>query len=346
MSKSEPARADWTLTPRDGLPRLGEFMKLSNFALVAAGLLIGGLGTADPVLVNGLAVAVNDTIITRQDVVEATLSGEQVLVSTYRSQPQRLQQELDDLRRDQLDHLVDRQLILHEFKTAGYKLPESVIDEQIKATMRRHFENRSRMIKSLRAEGVTWDSYRQRVREDIIVNAMIQKNIASEIIISPHKIETYYQEHPEEFKVEDRVKLRMIFLKNKPDRDAATTRKFADEIATKLAGGAQFPEMASLYSDGSQSSKDGDWFEKSVLRQDLADVAFSLKSGERSGVIEKSDGCYLMLVEDSQPARVKPLPDVRDEIEKNLQLKEKERLRKQWIERLKTKSFIQYFPAS
>ena len=56
--------------------------------------------------------------------------------------------------------------------------------------------------------------------------------------------------------------------------------------------------------------------ERSVLREDLAAVAFSLKAGERSGVIEKPDGCYLMLVEDVKAAHVKTLAEVREEVER------------------------------
>ncbi len=52
------------------------------------------------------------------------------------------------------------------------------------------------------------------------------------------------------------------------------------------------------------------------LRKDLAEIAFKLKPGEMSGVIETPDACYLMLVEQTRLAHVKPLSDVRDEIEK------------------------------
>jgi parvulin-like peptidyl-prolyl isomerase len=103
--------------------------------------------------------------------------------------------------------------------------------------------------------------------------------------------------------------------------------------------------MASVYSQGSQRNQGGDWgwVEKSVLRKELADLAFSLKPGQRSGVIDTPEACYLMMVEERRPEHVKPLSDVRDEIEKTLLAQESERLQKQWIERLKKKTFVRYF---
>jgi hypothetical protein len=49
-----------------------------------------------------------------------------------------------------------------------------------------------------------------------------------------------------------------------------------------------------------------------------------------------------MLVEEKQPGHYKTLGEVRDEIEKNLQIEEKARLEKQWIAKLKKKTFVQY----
>jgi len=51
-----------------------------------------------------------------------------------------------------------------------------------------------------------------------------------------------------------------------------------------------------------------------------------------------------MLVEDKHEAHVKPLPEVRDEVEKLLLQKEQTRLLQQWIEKLKKKTFIREFP--
>ena len=50
-----------------------------------------------------------------------------------------------------------------------------------------------------------------------------------------------------------------------------------------------------------------------------------------------------MKVEEFHPAHLKPLNEVRAEIEKALELEDRGRLRKEWIERLKAKAFIYSF---
>jgi len=174
---------------------------------------------------------------------------------------------------------------------------------------------------------------------------MREKYISSGIIISPHKVETYYLAHRDDYKVEDEVKLRMIILDRSSDTNAPDNKELAKEILRKLDEGASFAEMAKIYSQGSQRAQGGDWdwVERSVLRKELADVAFSLKPGQRSGIIETPSAYYLMLVEDSKTAHCKPLVEVRDQIEHTLVLDEQKRLEKQWIDRLRKKTFVRTF---
>ena len=103
--------------------------------------------------------------------------------------------------------------------------------------------------------------------------------------------------------------------------------------------------MAKIHSDGPQRVNGGDWgwAGRDTLRPELAEKAFSLKTGERSDVIDLPDSCWLMLVEEARPAHVRPLVEVRDEIERTLRLTESSRVAKKWVARLKSKAFVRYF---
>jgi parvulin-like peptidyl-prolyl isomerase len=164
-------------------------------------------------------------------------------------------------------------------------------------------------------------------------------------VISPTRIEDYYVKNQDKYKLEDRVKLRMIVLTNRPSEKGISSVELAKEIAKKVNEGASFSEMARIYSQGSQAADGGDWgwVERKVLREDLAKVAFSLKGGQLSDPIETPSGVYLMYVEQADPAHVRSLTEVRDEIENTLKAEEVRRLRKQFIDRLRKKSLVKYY---
>ncbi|MBI3417307.1 MAG: peptidyl-prolyl cis-trans isomerase [Verrucomicrobia bacterium] len=294
---------------------------------------------------NGIVALVDGEIITRDDVIRNAESALELLQRQYprESQTDLLEQKRRETFKASLQELVERKLIIREFKTAGYNLPEAIIDRIIEDRIHRDYGDRVKLTKSLQKDGITLETYRQQIREQIIVREMRRQKISSTIIISPQKILNYYQTNQAQFQLKDRVKLRMIFIdRNKHDGAA---EKLAKEIETKLAGGVAFTEMASLYSDGAQGAQGGDrgWVERDYLRAELDKVAFSLKAGERSGVFEQPEGYYLLLAEERSDAHVKPLEEVRAGIEETLLNQEHARLNQKWIKRLEAKAFVRYF---
>lgn len=301
--------------------------------------------TGSAIPLNGIVARVNDNVITFKEVLTAISSDLEFLERRYGNQPAIFEQKARELRANAVRDLVERQLILNEFKSGGFSLPDTYIEDQIAKDVR-NYGNRLTLQKTLQAQGLTFENYRQKVRERVIIGAMVDHFIPRDPVISPFRMESYYKDHLDKYKLEDQVKLRMIVLTNRPNDTLYSPKTLANEILAKLKEGASFAEMAKIYSQGSQSVEGGDWgwVEKSVLREDLAQVAFSLKAGERTDVLERPDGCYIMFVEESRLAHTRPLSEVRGEIETTLKAEETKRLHDKWIERLKAKSFVQYFP--
>src|SRR6266566_1592401 len=216
-------------------------MRLSR-AILASAILAGPLQTlhADPP--NGIRAVVHDSVVTADEVELGIEQSAERLSQQFRNRPEMFQSKVSELRTAKLEELLDRQLILHEFKTAGYNLPESIIDELVQEEIRAQFRDRVTATKSLQEQGLTYEKFRQQMRDRFIITALRQKNISSEIIISPHKVETYYQAHRDDFKLEDEVKMRMIVLNKSPEPDQPDARKLAQEIALKLKAGASFEE--------------------------------------------------------------------------------------------------------
>jgi peptidyl-prolyl cis-trans isomerase SurA len=320
------------------------------YAIAAAAVFAGAAPQlrADAIngrFVNGIMAIVNDSVISWYEVDELNRQTFESLQREYRDRPDLFQQKREQVTQDNLKKLVDRQLILHEFQTAGYNLPESVIDDEIKDVIHRDYGDRLHLQMSLQQEGLTFDEYRQNLRDRIVVTLMRQKNIASEVVISPHKVEAYYLAHKDEYKVEDQVKLRAIVLNKSADTNAPAAEKLATDCVTKLHEGTSFDdlikEMTQQNSDINRGG--GSWYERSGLLKELADAAFTLKAGQCSEIVNTPNACWLLRVEDVRPAHAKSLGEMRDIIERNLQLEEEKKLEEVWIERLKKKTFVRTF---
>jgi len=316
-------------------------MKTSAFLL--ATLLAASTAFAAEEILDGVAAIVNSNLITYSEVREYVQPAIQQLQREYSGAE--LRDKIRSTQMDALNNLIDRALILHEFSTKGFTIPDTVIEQQINDIIANEYGgDRTAFTKTLQAQKLTFAQYREKIRERTIVQAMRNRKTQQEIVVSPHRIEEYYKQHLADFKVNDQVKLRMIFIK-KTSTDDNARRAFAESLVAKLDTGAKFEDLAKQHSEDADAKKGGDrdWITKDTILKEINDAAFSLKPGQHSKLIETKDGYYILQVDDVRPARTKTLADVRDTIEKLLIQEQRAKMQENWVHELRAKAFIRFF---
>ena len=247
-----------------------------------------------------------------------------------------------------LKDLVDRQLILQEFRSMqekGANIPDYVIDDRMQTIIRQEFGgDRAAFIRTLQAQGYTLTRFREIEREKIIVQAMRQAKVTDNFVISPKQIQAFYDKNKSAYTLPEQVKLRMIVLREGNDDIVGTNkRQTAEEIRQKILSGAEFDRMAQMYSEDEATSDlggDWGWIERNMLNEQLTKIAFSLKPGETSQILELGGSYYILFVEARKNATVKPMAEVREEIERNLIQQERMKAQQRWIDTLRRKAYI------
>jgi len=323
------------------MSRFTLFKKFILLSLAACFIGIPLLRSEQEVL-DGLAAVVNGDVITFSQVRELVAAREDSLRKQYRGQE--LMDKIKETRMAAVNDLIDRQLILQEFKKNKFNIPEYVVDDRIQTIIREQFGgNRAAFIRTLDAQGYTLDRYRQVEQDKIIVQAMRQKELKSDLIIPPRDVDAYYAKHREEYSTPDQVKLRMIVLKKEGATDA-TKKAMADEIRQKVSSGANFGDMAQLYSqDSAYPGGDWGWIDRKTLNDHLTKIAFSLKPGEVSKVVDEGGNYYILYAEAKKSGGAKPFKDVRDDIEKKLLQEQRQHQQEKWIATLRRKAYIKTF---
>ncbi len=380
-----------------------------QFAVLAVAMFAVAGGSLAAEIVDGVAAIVNDKVITYSEVRNLVQPAAQQLRRNFSGQ--NLVDQVRKAEMDALNQLIERALIIQEFKEKGYKIPETVIEQQINDIISSDYGgNRAAFVKTLEAENLTLSQYRDQVRERVIIQAMRGHKTQQTVVVSPHKMEKYYSENLDQYKVGEQIKLRMIFIKrgepvspaspaeqtppastkqlsqtnsemtvtttNVEVAEAVTTnaratasasetntptvagepavpapppidlqRKLAEEILAKLDAGDSFESMARVYSEGKEAKEGGDWgwIGKDVLRKELNEIAFSLKAGQHSRIIETAEGYYILHVEDVKPAHTVTLAEVRDDIEKILLQQQRAKMQEDWVKDLRARAYIHLF---
>ncbi|HUJ70920.1 MAG TPA: peptidyl-prolyl cis-trans isomerase [Verrucomicrobiae bacterium] len=387
-------------------------MKRHVVMMIAAAVLVPGLMSMAADVIDGVMAIVNDKVITFSQVLELVQPVDRELRRNFSGA------ELEEQRRkaqtDALNTLIEHALIVQEFNTKGYKIPDTVVDQQINDIISKEYGgNRAAFVKTLEAENLTLSQFREQELERIILQVMRNHKAQQTIIVSPYKIQKYYQENIDQFKVGDQIKLRMIFVKRgepvatgtmaaeqpsststnqsaltnaeaiavatnsgpsasttnmaasatttNSEVSTATTnsetsgtapppavdlqRRLAEEILAKLDAGDSFESLARVYSEGKEAKEGGDWgwIGHDVLRKELNEIAFTLKAGQHSRIIETAEGYYILEVDDVKPAHTTPLAEVRDDIEKTLLQEQRAKMQEDWVKDLRAKAYIRIF---
>jgi peptidyl-prolyl cis-trans isomerase SurA len=261
---------------------------------------------------------------------------------------QELIDKIKEARLSALNDLIDRQLIVQEFKKKAYSMPEYVVDDQIQNIIKDDFAgDRQAFLRTLNAQGYSLNKFREMQRDKVIVGAMRTNNVKGTFTATPQEIQAYYDANKPEFVTPEQLKLRMIVLNADPlDANSGdSTRKMAEEIRDKVKGGADFATMAKTYSMDGTAESGGDWgmIDRKTLNQQLTDVAFALSPGQASQVVQIGDSFYILYCESKKESGVIPLPEVRDGIEKKLEQVQRQKATQRWIDGLREKAYIKIY---
>ena len=311
-------------------------------------LLAGKALTERVEVIDGIAAIVNNDVVTISQVRDLIGARERSLREIYRGAE--LENKLKEMRLSAIKDLIDRQLILQEFKKLqekGAAIPDYIVDDRIQAIIRQEFGgDRAAFVRTLQAQGYTLTQFREIEKEKIVIQAMRQQKVDNNFVISPTQIQAYYEKNRQAYATPEQVKLRMIVIREGSSSDIpdiGSKKELAEEIRDKVAKGAEFDRMAEMYSEDETTQQvggDWGWIERNTLNEKLTNVAFSMRPGEVSPVIGIDNTYYIIMVEAKRNATIKPIGDVRNEIEKNLIQQERTKAQERWLDTLRQKAYI------
>jgi peptidyl-prolyl cis-trans isomerase C len=188
------------------------------------------------------------------------------------------------------------------------------------------------------------------IKDNYIAIEYLKKEVTNKVEVSEGDIKAYYESHKDEFKMPEMVRARHILIKTDPsasDNDNKKAREKAEDILKKIKAGEDFAKLAAdLSDDPGSKTKGGDlgFFPKGIMVKSFEDVAFSLKPGEVSGIVETQFGYHIIKVEEKKEAGMEPFDTAKEKIKQKL-LPEPTKIKiKEFIEKAMKDANIEIHP--
>ena len=146
--------------------------------------------------------------------------------------------------------------------------------------------------------------------------------LLSQVSVSDAEIKTWYDSHKDRYEVPEERRASHILVLTKPDSDKEKSKAKAEEILAEVQRTpAKFAELAKKYSeDPGSAEKNGDlgFFGRGMMVKPFEEEVFKQKEGDISGLVESEFGYHIIKLTGIKAAKVRPIDDVKAEIEGEL----------------------------
>jgi len=142
--------------------------------------------------------------------------------------------------------------------------------------------------------------------------------------ISDEEAESFYRQNINRYSIPEQRKARHILLKTTAEDSEDVLREKlekAEQILQLARSGEDFAELAKQYSEGPTGPRGGDLgsFSQGRMVKPFDDAAFALNEGEISDIVETQFGFHIIKVEKIEPAHIRTLEEVKEEIVSQIQ---------------------------
>ena len=143
---------------------------------------LGGTGK----LLDGVAAIVNDGVVLRSELNEQL----NAIIANLENQQGQLPPR-NVIESQVLERLIIKQIQLQRAERLGIRIPDEVLNSAITNVADKNNVSFSDFPEVLAEEGISYDAYRQELREQLTIDQLRQRDVASRINVSPSELESF-----------------------------------------------------------------------------------------------------------------------------------------------------------
>jgi parvulin-like peptidyl-prolyl isomerase len=304
-------------------------------AAASAATLAATLGAGE--LVEGIVARVNDKLITQSEYDKRLAATRQGARAD------------NNVRIVVLEDMIKEKLLEERAKEMSVTATDEEIDAAVARVKAQYnlstdqdFEN------ALAQTGLTKDELRRQMRENITLQKVIGREVASRIDQSDDALRLEYERQKEKlYATPETAHVAEIVLKFNPndpaDRQQAAQR--AEELRQRIAKGAPFADLAKEFSQGTTKDRGGDLglVSKGELVESLDNGIFVNPPAEYPPPVVTADSIHLFHVTEHKAAGYRPFAEVKEDLKKRISDDLYEKRFTEYMEHLRRDAYVKIY---
>jgi peptidyl-prolyl cis-trans isomerase C len=263
------------------------------------------------VTVNGEKITeatVNEELNKRIEVMKQRMGGQ--------AMPEAQKQQM---RKRVVDMMVDQVLLEQKLKAKNLSVSDEKVMDEIKKIAGQQGQSMEDVEKEIQQWGMTLNDLKSQLRMKLMMDALIEAE-SKDAVATAEDVKKFYDENPQHFDQPEQVKASHILIKVDPEATPeakAEAKKKLEDILKQVKEGGDFAALAKEHSACPSGAQGGDLgsFGRGQMVKEFEEVAFSMKPGDVSGIVETQFGYHIIKVTEKKEAGKVPFDEVKEQIE-------------------------------
>jgi peptidyl-prolyl cis-trans isomerase SurA len=295
----------------------------------------------------------SDTAIAKVfDRIVAKVNSEIITLSSVNERVELLKQKVrgdyneEEILDEALNSIVEEKLQLQEGKKRGLVVDDSAVDAAVKDIEQKNGLQEGQLAVMLESEGRSMKSYKNHIRDQILLSKVVRFEMGSRVNISERKIAKYYYDNQKDFWEPSKARVRHILILTEEGLSANKIKEkylLVKGILREVKGGRDFAAAAKEYSEDISASEGGDvgFVDKGKMVPEFENAVYKMKEGEISDIVKTEYGFHIIKVDQVLAGRTLPLKDVKNKIQFILSQKKQKSAYEEWMNELRKSAFIE-----
>ncbi|MDD5410529.1 MAG: peptidylprolyl isomerase [Methylobacter sp.] len=268
-------------------------MKKAIVFVLLCGLLFCSFLVRAEVLDTIIAVVEDDVILERELQKEVAVIEQRILASKSEIPPSSV------LRRQVLEKMIVDKLQRQLAEKAGITVSEEMLNSSAAEIAQRNNMNVQEFRAELERQGITYESFLDNMRNEIIINQLRGREIGGRIKVTDREVEHYMETQDKLGDESTQYRLGHILIAVQEAASSSEIQKAmskADDIVRKLRAGQDFTQTAMNESNDANALKGGDlgWRTKGEIPTLFVDQIGKMKQGDVADPIRSPSGFHII----------------------------------------------------
>jgi peptidyl-prolyl cis-trans isomerase SurA len=255
------------------------------------------------VSLNRVVAVVNDGII-----LQSALDQQVQMVTMRLQQAGQQMPPRDILRQQVLERLVLQEVQVQRAERAGIKVSDEQLNQTLTEVAARNNVRFSDLPAALEAQGINYRTYREEVRQEMILGQLRQRDVYSRIYISPREVDQCIAKAlaaPEDRLEYDVAHILVAIPASATPQQIEERTARAQGVYERAKRGEDFSDLAVSYSDADTALDGGKlgWRKVSQLPSIVAEAVPGLQPGDVSEIIRTPSGLHIFKLVDTRGAQ-------------------------------------------